>query len=283
MKYIAINILTTLLLFSVNSCQNRRPADAVVEKATDTIKPLFVLSLPSDTLASDIKAINGTIINNSSFEFSFGDDYKLEYKKDKQWAEVLLDETIVINSIAYILPPHSSRNFTSYLYHEYYKYPAGEYRILKNISTRFTLEFEVTDTLSANTIRKEKSPYEGREFELSVESDKIPIEADSIEFSFTNNADRDVCLLDFYWLQYYDEEKEYWLDYFTTSYNSLLFTKVPSGETFKFYVPVSSKKHYRYSKNIELYSGKYFLRPGKYRLVKDIRFDISKEFYLTNP
>lgn len=281
MKYIITYGLFFLLLFS-SSCFRKKETDDLDKdnKQLITQKPAFFLSFPTDTFAIDSKVIEGFIHNNTSMDFSFGSYYTLEHYEDSVWESVPFSKGMAFNAMAYALPANDSIKISINLFPNKKNYQPGKYRVLKTVFSRFVQEFYVVDSLFPVAGAWKETQIKEKEYELILPFDTLVVGMDSIPFIIKNNSNIEICALRFYILQYYDEEHDRWLDYYYPSYKPGYAGVIEPGHSMNGAIHLNNKKLYRFSSDKELYQNRYFLRPGKYRLYKDIDVLLAKVFYL---
>ena len=265
------------------SCQEKNkttpPSDEM--QLVEMDKQMLSIVLLTDTITLDNELIEGVLENNTSSEFTFGEGYRLEYWNDSIWNKVIYPEDLVIHSIAYGLPAYGKANFKINLNLDKLNIKPGKYRLTKRVSTRFEVHFNVADSLNYFPMTQQNRTEEDGELRLFLSSDLLGLGVDSIPFSIINNLDLDVFPLEFYMLQYYDEAHQSWLDYYYRSYTPKEEARIQPGKSLKSVIHLNTKKLYRYGNRKDLYQNKYFLRPGLYRLYKDVQAYLSVEFYLS--
>ncbi|NLZ74088.1 MAG: hypothetical protein GX905_09815 [Bacteroidales bacterium] len=281
MKYIITYGLFFLLLFS-SSCFRKKETDDLNKdnKQLITQKPAFNLSFPTDTFPLESEMLEGFIHNNTSMDFSFGSYYTLEHYKDSGWKTINYPKGISFNSMAYALPANDSVNIKIHLFSNNLNYHPGKYRVFKTVFSRFVQEFYVVDSLFPVVGAWKETQIKEKEYELILPFDTLVVGMDSISFIIKNNSNIEISPLTFYILQYYDEEHDRWLDYYYPSYKPGYAGVIEPGYSMNGTIHLNNKKLYRFSSDKELYQNRYFLRPGKYRLYKDIDVLLAKVFYL---
>lgn len=282
MKSVIYTCLICFVLFNT-SCQERNKKIELSEdeQLIEVQDKALTLSLLTDTITLENHLIQGYLENNTSLEFTFGESYKLEYWNDSIWSKVIYPEDLVIHSIAYGLPAYGKANFKIKLDLDKLNLKQGKYRLTKKVSTRFEVQFNVVDSIDFSDRNGFDNKGEEEELNLVLSSDLFKVGVDSIPFTITNNLYIDVFPLEFYMLQYYDESFSSWLDFYYRSYTPKEGDCLHSGQSMEYVIYLNTKKYYRYGNRKDLYQDKYFLRPGLYRLYKDIQTYLSNEFYLS--
>ncbi len=281
MKPLIVHSLIFLSLLNLSCFQKRETVKSDEDYKPSTLqKPAFYLSFPTDTIPLGTELLEGFIHNNTSMDFTFGADYSLDYHEDSVWRSVVHPEGLAFNSMAYALPANDSISFKVSFFSDELKYEPGKYRVRKTVSTQFVQDFYVVDSLYSATDAWKDDPIVEKEYELMLQFDTLVVGVDSVSFTIKNNSNVEVFPLEFYILQYYDEENDRWLDYYYHSYKPGYIGVIKPGQSMDCTIHLNTKQPYRFSKEKELYLNKYFLRPGKYRLYKDIDIVLNKEFYL---
>lgn len=281
MKAVIYACLIGFILF--NTACNKRNKKTELSKEEHQIMvedKALTLSLFADTITSENLLIQRYLENNTSLEFTFGEGYSLEYWNDSIWNKVISPEGLVIHSIAYGLPANEQASFKINLEPGKFNLKSGKYKLIKRVSTRFEVHFNVVDSIKNLPLNQQNRTEEGEELSLSLSSDILGIGVDSISFTIVNGLDLDVFPLEFYMLQYYDETYQSWLDYYYRSYSPKEETCILPGQSMEYVIHLDTKKLYRYGNRKDLYQNKYFFRPGLYRLYKDVQAYLSAEFYL---
>ena len=120
-------VVLVLILFL--SCETTRKKDALpVEKPSSIGMKVFPernIGVP-DTLVL-------TIRNNTGGIIQFGASYSIERLSGKEWTGVDLGNFVVI-AVMYDLQPGDSASYKINLYPKEVSYPAGDYRVVKQVS-----------------------------------------------------------------------------------------------------------------------------------------------------
>lgn len=269
--------LILVFIFILGSCTNKKTDSPVKSTNPDTIIDPVTMELRSRTIPLNIDYIEGTFFNNMNQEATFGEDFQIEILQDSIWKYMIPSGSVMINSLAYIVRANGWCNFRHSLYQDLYNYRPGRYRISNTLMYTFETEFYVNE--NPQTDRNDSvSVGEERLFFMHMLKNPIPVSADTIFFNFTNNSNVDVYPLEHHFLMHYDEKAETWMDISYSQYISDT-RKLSPGESTEFYFPLDSKWQRR--NRINLYKGKYFLSPGKYKIRKYMHIPSSCEFELS--
>ncbi|MDU1889498.1 MAG: immunoglobulin-like domain-containing protein [Dysgonomonas sp.] len=269
--------LVVLFILIAVGCTKKNTTPQVSDINNSPISS-FVMELTNDTLASDAKFIEGTVMNNTSYEVEFGEDFKLQVYKDSLWEDVVPKEPVLVHSLAYIVRAKGSASFKHPLLAEFRDYELGKYRILKNLSLTLETDFHVTDTLFPEESKSTPASSEAEDFYIQMSRDTLPVTSDMLTFTVGNYSTVDIFPLEHYFLLKYDEKEDNWLDFYHPAYDSEPKRKLAAGETTKFEILFNQKKIFRYKGGVHI--GKDFLSPGKFRIRKYVEIPISYEFTL---
>lgn len=114
---------------------------------------------------------------------------------------------------------------------------------------------------------------------MAMNNDTISTEADRISFSVTNNINNKAFALKHYFLSYYDDKTDNWLDYYSLPYDDSERREIQSGESTEFTIKPNNPQWFRYQ-NKSKYKENQFFIPGKYRIRKYVKIPVSAEFTL---
>lgn len=106
--------------------------------------------------------------------------------------------------------------------------------------------------------------------------DTISTTADTLIFTISNFCNQIIYLEEDYFLFYYDEKEDQWVDYYYPPYNGQNKRELFSRESTQFVIPLESRHFNRYNK------GKYYLRPGKYLFRKYADVPITVDFIMSD-
>lgn len=252
----------------------KKSADVIISDAPEVNAPCL-MELSSDTLSLNTEFIEGMIISNVDEELSFGEDFRIQVYNDTAWVDVVRD--MMVNSLAYIVRPDSSSSFKHNLHHNLYDYKAGKYRILNDVMATFELEFFVTEDEPSD--RNEISVVSAiGDIEMKMDSNTIPVATDTLTLTADNNSVADIYPYEDYFIERYDESTKEWMHYYQPNSRNNPKRELTAGESSEFKIALNSIKR---PKGTDLYRGRYFFFPGKYRIRKYVDIPVSAEFVLS--
>jgi len=268
-------LLTGCLIGGCRKANTDKNSNIKEQEKTANRNVPFAISLENNIYPLGSKYLSGDLVNNTSDNADFGDEYILEYEQDSIWKRVFFGDQIAFNSLAYLLPAESRRNFKSYLNSEFYNYQPVNYRITKEITTVLTAGFRIIDT--PDSLQNEELSHSDGYFSINVSPQICTPSTDSMKITITNHSDMLLHPHNHYFFEYYNDENEYWDRYYYPSYSKELSIKqtLLPGESIEYTVALFAQKFSKHS----IIQG---FRTGKYRLCKYADVYVSAEFQMIN-
>ncbi|WP_029902164.1 immunoglobulin-like domain-containing protein [Prevotella sp. 10(H)] len=269
--------LIVLLLLTFNSCKKEAGKGSPKAVLTDTIAAVmpFTMTMSPDTYTQNDTIIKGLITNNTASESHFGAQYTLEALKDGKWQEVIYDSQypIAFNSLAYIVPPLGTATCDTYLLKEFYNFESGKYRIKKDIRPILTAEFIITDGETATS--DIQLQHSDGDYVMTIEPEICNMSTDSVTVTITNNSPMEITPYNHYYIETVGEMG--WERYYYPSMRDPIMADNPvvKGTSITFRIPLIAT---RFHKSLIVQG----FKPGKYRVCKYAKIDVSAEFTITD-
>jgi len=261
------------LVIVVISCQNK-----TIENPKSIIPNYsFNMELRSDSIPNKIKYLEGTIYNNTLHDAHFGEYFKLQFYNDSSWEEVISDPQIAIHDIAYTLRPNGWSNFKYLLPHKQV-YKSGKYRLLNDLTVTLEIPFYVSDSIQLRSDSGIIGFNNDNEIAIKMNNNIFPSDADSIIFSITNNTLMDIYPQENYFLLYYDDKNDNWINYYQSSHQWDQKRKLGVGESTNFQIVLNMKK----MRSLHINQKKQLLHSGKYLIRKYVDIPVYAEFIFSS-
>lgn len=235
----------------------------------------FYMKLDSATLSINENEIGLTLYNNSSQDAEYGSHFKIYFYKGSAWEEILPASNVGFNDLAYLLQAGESEQH-KYRFTSDNPIERGRYKISTEISIKLESEFHIAE----NDLSKKNTPYKREnQIIMTVDRDSISPETDSISFSVTNNINNKAFVLEHYFLSYYDDKFDNWLDYYYLPYIDSERRELQPEESTEFLIIPDNPRWFRYGDKT-IYKNKQSFIPGKYHISKYVKIPVSAEFTL---
>lgn len=142
MKKILILILSLTLVGCPDSSKNNSVNIGKESKYTLSDN-LVSIRIKEKTLTKSSATF--ILTNHTDENYDYGDSYSLEYEKDGIWYEIIPNNDMNFNLIAYLLKSKESKEITINWKYHYGKLVTGKYRIIKNVFRQLDRPIESND------------------------------------------------------------------------------------------------------------------------------------------
>lgn len=235
----------------------------------------FYMKLDSATLSINENEIGLTLYNNSSQDAEYGSHFKIYFYKDSAWKEILPASNAGFNDLAYHLQAGENKHYKHWFTSDN-PIERGRYKISTELRIKLESEFYVAE----NDLSKKNAFYKKEnQVVMAMNNDTISTETNWISFSIINNSSNIAFALKHYFLSYYDDKTDNWLDYYSLPYDDSERREIQSGESTEFTIKPNNPQWFRYQ-NKSKYKENQFFIPGKHRIRKYVKIPVSAEFTL---
>lgn len=276
MRYVTYTLIL-LITILIMGCKPNSKEKQINQPETiiEEESPSFYIKLDIDTLPIEKDEIGLTFYNNSSQDAEYGSHFKISFYRDSVWVEIHPASNVGFNDLAYHLQAGESKHYKHWFTSDT-PIERGRYRISTEISITLESEFYVAE----NVISKKDTPYKkDNQIIMTMDRDSINTETDSISCSVINNINNEAFALEHYFLSYYDNKTDNWLDYYYLPYVDSERRELQPGKSTQFSIIPNNPRWFRYGDKT-IYKNKQSIMPGKYRIRKYVKIPVSAEFTL---